>query len=73
MIFVNKKLKKTINIFSNGSLYLSFIHNDLNHLKSLNFLEKDIKSFETKFKAQLNKNKISTPTKLIGYRKKVFK
>ena len=72
MILINKKLKKSINIFSNGSLLLTFMYNDLNNLANINFLEKDIKSFEIKSKDQLNKNKVN-PTKLIGYRKKVFK
>lgn len=70
MIFIKKKLKKSINIFSNGSLLLTFTYNDLNNLASINFQEKDIKSFE--IKVQLNQNNVN-PTKLIGYRKKVFK
>lgn len=72
MILINKKLKKSINIFSNGGLLLTFMYNDLNNLANINFLEKDIKSFEIKSKDQLNKNNVN-PTKLIGYRKKVFK
>lgn len=72
MIFINKKLKKSINVFSNGSLLLTFIHSDLDNLSNINFSEKDIKTFETKVNTQINKNKIS-PTKLIGYRKKMFR
>lgn len=72
MIYINKKLKKSINVFSNGSLQLTFIYSDLNNLSNVNFLKKDIKTFEIKFKTQLNKIN-NSPTKLIGYRKKMFK
>jgi hypothetical protein len=72
MIFINKKLKKSINVFSNGSLLLTFIYSDLDNLSHINFLEKDIKTFETKNNTQTNKTKTS-PTKLIGYRKKMFR
>jgi hypothetical protein len=72
MIFINKKLKKSINVFSNGSLLLTFIYSDLDNLSYINFLEKDIKTFETKVNTQTNKIKTS-PTKLIGYRKKMFR
>lgn len=72
MILINKRLKKSIDVFSNGSLLLTFIHNDLDNLSTVNFLEKDIKTFEIKGNTHTNKIK-NSPTKLIGYRKKMFK
>jgi hypothetical protein len=73
MIFINKKLKKSVNIFSNGSLLLTFTYTDLNNLSSINFSEKDIKSYERKFKTQSSKYNNNNPTKSIDYRKKMFK
>lgn len=72
MIFINKILKKSINVFSNGSLSLTFIRHDLDSISNISFLEKDIKTFEIKVSTQTTKTK-NGPTKLIGYRKKMFK
>lgn len=61
-----------LNIFSNGSLLLTFACNNSKSKSNVNLLEKDFKSFETNLKYKSSKN-INTPSTLVGYRKKLFK
>jgi len=71
MIVINKKLQKTLNVFSNGSLLTTFIYHDLKKTSKITFSEKDFKIFEKNSKNKLSKNN-NAPNTLIGYRKKLF-
>lgn len=61
-----------LNIFSNGSLVITYTYKTPTSDLCVTFSEKDLKSFEMLLKPKSGRT-VVTPGVLVGYRKKLFK